>query len=292
MRPTIALPVILLIPLAAAADSNLQVKELKDGGIAIHRPTVDQPLLVFNAPKDGRPFLHPLLAPDGKGVLTEFSPGHHKHQTGIYVGFLKVNGRDYFHNRGDDHFLRTALSHDAKSEGVTWSCAYELLDAKKSVQLVETQTWHFRDFQQTYLIDFTWKGQAKIDVVFDKHDYGGLFIRMPWKNQADAKAINSEGQVNGKAEGQRARWVDIGMTVDGRKDAGHIAVLSHAANPGAPLHWRVDGQLGVGPAPSRAGAWKIAKGESVSFRYRFVVYCGDVDQKLVEAEWKAFSAVR
>lgn len=286
-RLTIAALLVASFPALAFADANLHVKPLKDGGIEIRRPTVEKPLLVVNAPKEGRPYLHPLLAPDGMGELTEYRPGHHKHQTGIYVGFLKVNGRDYFHNRGGDHFQRTAFSHDAKSEGVTWTSTYELLDAKKSAQLVETQEWRFLDFQKTYLIDLTLKLNAKVDVTFDKHDYGGLFIRMPWKNQPGAKAINSEGQENAKAEGQKARWVDIGMPVEGRKDAAHIAVLSQT-----PVLWRVDGQLGVGPAPSRAGAWKIAKGESATMRYRFLVYTGDFQRDQVEAEWKALSTIK
>lgn len=236
---------LMMLPTFGRADANLRVEGRKDGGISIHRPTLDMPLLVFNAPEDGRPFVHPLLAPDGKGVLTEYSPGHHKHQTGIYVGFLKVNGRDYFHNRGGDHFRRTGFKHAMNSEGVAWTSTYELLDKEKKPQLVETQSWLFRDFTNTYLIDFTWSAKANSDVTFDKHDYGGLFLRMPWKNQPGARAVNSEGLVNGKPEGQKARWVDIGMSVEGRKDAGHIAVISHD-----PVLWRVDGQLGVGPAPN------------------------------------------
>ena len=85
---SIAVLVCLALPLALFADANVQVKEEKSGGIAIYRPTLDKPLLVFHAPVDARPYLHPLLAPDGHGVLTEFSPGHHKHQTGIYCGLI------------------------------------------------------------------------------------------------------------------------------------------------------------------------------------------------------------
>ncbi len=270
----------------AHADANVRVEVLKSGGIAIVRPGVE-PLFTFNAPEDSRPYVHPLLAPDGKGALTEFSPGHHKHQTGIYVGFLKVNGRDYFHNRGGDHFRRIAFKHEMNSEGVSFTSSYELLDKDKNAQLVEMQAWVFRDFTKTYSIDLTWTATAKVDVVFDKYDYGGLFIRMPFKNQPGAQAINSEGQINGKADGQKARWVDIGMTVDGGKDTGHIAVLAHV-----PVVWRVDGQLGVGPAPSRASAWKLAQGERVTYRYRFYVYTGDFQKDQVEAEWKAFSAIK
>ena len=293
MRFRLFFCVVCLIDFTAGirADSNLRVEVEKNGGIAIVRPTVDQPLLVFNAPEDGRPFMHPLLAPDGKGALTELSRGHHKHQTGIYVGFLKVNGRDYFHNRGADYFCRRAFDYKSNSQGVVWNSTYELLDTKKGAQLTEIQSWHFRDFQKTYLIDFTWTAKARTDIIFDKYDYGGLFIRMPFKGQPGSQAINSEGQTNGKAEGQKARWVDIGMTVEGRQDAGHIAVLSHPKNQRAPQPWRVDGQLGVGPAPSRLGAWKLAKGESVTFRYRLYVYTGELQKDQVESEWKAFSAI-
>src|SRR5204863_9978523 len=168
------------------------------------------------------------------------------------------------------YFRRVGFKHSDDSQGVVWTSTYELLDGQEKPQLVETQTWHFRDFTKTYLIDMTWKATAKTAITFDKYEYGGLFIRMPWRGKPGSQAINSEGQINGKAEGQKARWVDIGMTVDGRKDAAHIAVISHA-----PVLWRVDGQLGVGPAPSRAGAWKIAKGESVTLRYRFLVYTGE-----------------
>lgn len=267
------------------ADANVRVVPRKTGGIDIYRPGIDTPIFAFNAPEDGRPFVHPLLAPDGKGVLTEFSPGHHKHQTGIYVGFLKVNGRDYFHNRAGDYFRRTGFKLEDKAEGTRFTSIYELLDVKKNAQLTEAQTWVFRDYTESYAIDLTVVLKAHTDVTFDKYEYGGLFIRMPFKNQPGAKAINSEGQINGKAEGQKARWVDISMTVDGRKDPAHIAVLSHE-----PVLWRVDGQLGVGPAKSRGGAWKLAKDESVVLRYRFLVYTGEFQQNQVEAEWKAFAA--
>src|SRR4051812_32841084 len=113
MIPRIVLGITLglLTPSLLLADADVRVEANNTGGLTIVRPGFEQPLLVFNAPEEGRPYLHPLLAPDGKGVLTEYSPGHHKHQTGIYVGFLKVNGRDYFHNRDGNHFRRVGFKH-------------------------------------------------------------------------------------------------------------------------------------------------------------------------------------
>jgi hypothetical protein len=45
-------------------------------------------------------------------------------------------------------------------------------------------------------------------------------------------------------------------------------------------------------SPSRAGAWKVAKRESVVQRYRFYVYTGEFQQDQVEAQSKAFSAIK
>ena len=63
------------------------------GTIAIFRAGESRPVVTHNARPDFRPYLHPIVAPDGRGILTEDSPAHHKHQTGLYWGFTRVNGR-------------------------------------------------------------------------------------------------------------------------------------------------------------------------------------------------------
>jgi hypothetical protein len=79
--------------------TTLMLEEnLEEGTISIFRQGEKEPILVQNAKDDFRPYIHPIVAPDGKGLLTEYSPGHHKHQTGLYWGFTRVNERDYFHN--------------------------------------------------------------------------------------------------------------------------------------------------------------------------------------------------
>ncbi len=87
------------------------------------------PILTQNARPDARPYLHPIAAPDGKGVLTEFSPEHHKHQTGLYWGFTRVNGRDYFHNPQGEYWRRVSATVTAASgDEVRWQTVYDLLD--------------------------------------------------------------------------------------------------------------------------------------------------------------------
>jgi hypothetical protein len=273
----------------AADPAKLELKKLEAGGLAVHRAGQEKPILVFNAPPDGRPYVHPILAPDGKGVLTEFSPGHHKHQTGIYVGILKVNGRDYFHNRDGNYYKRQEDVVAKSGAGANWTVKYDWLDKDKAPVLTEIQSWTLADHGSHYILDLDWSAKAVVDVTAEKYDYGGLFIRMPFTSKSGGEAMNSEGKKNGAAEGQRSKWVDIGMPIDGRGDWGHIAVLDHQDNPGHPIPWRVDGQLGVGPARGRLGEWKIPKGETARAKYRLVIYTGKTDSERVENQWKEFT---
>lgn len=268
---------------------DLTAKQRDDGAIEIRVAGSETPILTQHALPEMRPYLHPLVAPDGKGILTEKSPGHHKHQMGIYLGLLKVNGRDYFHQFGKVNFRRKGAEISAaEGKRVAWSTRYELLDGKDNAQLEETQAWTFRHEGDMYLLDLDWTLKAVTDVEVKKHAYGGLFVRMPWRRETGGKAVNSEGQADRAAEGQRARWVDIGLPIPGRDDRGHIAILDHRENPEHPIPWRVDGQLGVGPARSRVGDWGLKKGETYRARYRLVVYTGETDTERIEAAWKAF----
>ena len=72
---------------------NLHIIENQElGTIEIYRKGGQSPILTQHARSNHRPYIHPIIAPDGKGVLTEYSPLHHQHQTGLYWGFTRVNG--------------------------------------------------------------------------------------------------------------------------------------------------------------------------------------------------------
>src|SRR5690606_32816282 len=133
-----------------------------------------------------------------------------------------------------------------------------------------------------------WKGEAKTDVTIGEYDYGGLFLRMPWHEGIPGEVVNAARQRNEKAEGQRAMWVDVGMQVEGRDDLAHVAIFDHKDNERFPQPWRVDDQLGVGPALARLGDWKIPKGKTETIRHRLVVYSGAMnDVELIDA-WEKY----
>jgi putative membrane-bound dehydrogenase-like protein len=258
--------------------------------LSVFREGENDPIVVQNAKPDFRPYLHPIAAPDGRGVLTEYSPGHHKHQTGLYWGFTRVNGRDYFHHPEGDYWQRVAVNVlEARGDEVKWQTVYNMLDETRTAILTETQTWSMREREGKFFLTLEWRGEAKTDVTIGKYDYGGLFLRMPWKEGIKGEVVNAARQKNEKAEGQRAMWVDVGMQVEGREDLAHIAIFDHPKNTGYPQPWRVDGQLGVGPARARDGDWQIKKGEAEIIRHQLFIYTGVLNDVSLTNTWSEFS---
>jgi hypothetical protein len=238
-------------PRAGQPDTaRLTIRQDPSGTIEVLRQ--GNPLVTQIARADERPDLHPIVAPDGNGVLTEDSPAHHPHQSGLYWGFTQLNGRDYFHNRKGDYWRRVSATvienTSTADDGVRWQTVYELLDAAGAPMLVQTERWTMRERDGRFVLDLEWKGEARTDVTIEQYDFGGLFLRMPWREGIEGEVVNAARQRNERAEGQRAMWIDAGMKVDGRNDLAHIAIFDHPSSRGASI------RSSVSVPPGRASA--------------------------------------
>ena len=193
------------------------------------------PLVTQNARPDERPYLHPIVAPDGRGVLTEDKPAHHPHQTGLYWGFTRLNGRDYFHNPGAKYWRRVSATVLRRAgDEVRWQTVYDLLDEAGQPVLTETQRWAMRERNGALQLDLTWRGEAKTDVTI-----GQVRLRRPVPAHAVARGHHRRSDQRGAPaerprRGQRAMWVDGAMQVEGRDDLAHIAIFDHPDNTGYP----------------------------------------------------------
>lgn len=275
--------------------TGIGAKELKieqdenAGTISVFRSDSNELILTQNAREEVRPYIHPILAPDGKGILTEYRPEHHLHQTGLYWGLKLVNGRDYFMNWQGDYWRRvSAKVIKGKGREVKWQTVYNMIDENGKTILTETQNWSMQEQNGRFLLDLEWEGQAQTDVTMGKFYVGGLFLRMPWKKGVPGEVVNASGQRNTEAEGQRAIWTDIGIQVEGRENLAHIAIFDHPDNKAFPIPWRVDNELGVGPSRQILGDWKINKGETENIRYRLVAYTGDLNPSDLTHRWTDF----
>lgn len=247
------------------------------------------PVLTQVVKKEERSYIHPIIAPDGNGVLTEYRPGHHLHQTGIFWGLKLVNGRDFFMHWQSDYWrgVSTRVLND-KGKSVRWQTVYDMLDENGNTIVVETQNWTMQHVNDKYVLDLEWRGEAKEDVVMGKFYVGGLFVRMPWAKGTIGEIVNSSGLKDSAIEAQRAIWSDVGIKVEGRDDFAHIAIFDHPNNKAFPTPWRVDSQLGIGPSRQIIGDWKIDKCNIEIIRYRLIVYTGKLDSAELTNLWKDF----
>ena len=257
--------------------------------IMVYQENKTDPILTQMAKPDERPYIHPILAPDGNGLLTEYRPAHHPHQTGIYWGLKRVNERDYFMQWNRDYWRAvSAKVLEDKGRKVKWQNVYDMLGENGKVLMVETQTWSMQAFEDHYVLDLEWKGEAKMDVVMGKFYVGGLFIRMPWVPETVGEILSASGHRGMELEGQRAIWSDIGIKLDGREDYARLAILDHPDNAAFPTPWRVDSQMGLGPSRQILGDWEISAGESETVRYRLLIYTGEMNKADLVDTWKGF----
>ncbi len=276
---------------AGAWGQSFEIQADYDSGVLrILKAGVMDPVVTQNAKKGMRPYLHPIRTPDGKGVLTEIHPSHHLHQTGIYWGLKKVNGRDFFMNNAGDYYQYQSLRIIKKAgETVSWETVYDLLNEHGDGILRETQTWSLREEDGFLLLDLEWQGKGLMDVTVEKFFVGGLFMRMPWADGIAGEAINSMGEKNSaEAEGHRSVWVDVGMEISGIEDWGHIAILDHPDNVAFPTPWRIDSQLGVGPSRQILADWHLGKDETTVENYRLIIYTGELDKEKMAGLWKSY----
>jgi hypothetical protein len=242
----------------------------------------------------GRPYLHPVYDAAGQQVLTQDKPEDHPWQHGIFTGFHRVNGFNYWkEDEGRQRFVRL-LNVQEKPELVAWTSLTELVAPDGKVVLEEENkiVIHAPESPDSYLIDFTLVLRAKEkDVQFGKFFVGGLSVRMPW-DQANPRQmhLNSDGLRGRAGEQKRAAW----CTVERPFEAGTFgfAIFDHRENANHPPAWRVDEQGLINPNISGLADWSMRVGEERRFRYRIMVYRGAARPEDLAAQFDRFSRER
>jgi hypothetical protein len=224
-------------------------------------------------------------------VLTEDKPADHPWQHGIFTGFHRVNGFNYWkEDEGKQRFVRLLDLKEA-SDRVTWRALVELVAPNGNVVLEEedTITVHSPESADAYVIDFDLLLRAKEqDVNFGKFFVGGLSVRMPWdKANPRQTHLNSNGLRDRECEQQRAAWCNVERPF-GNETFG-IAVFDHPANPNHPCGWRADEQGLINPNVSATGDWFIPAEQERVFRYRMVVYRGSATREQLAARFAIFA---
>jgi putative heme-binding domain-containing protein len=261
--------------------------------VRLRLPGADAPmeLLTYVIDPMGRPYLHPVRDPACQNVLTEDRPADHPWQHGIFTGFHRVNGLNYWkEDEGRQRFVRL-LDLREDNDVVAWRSLTELIATDGRVVAEEEQaiTVHAPTTPDRYVIDFDLLLRAKgEEVKFGKYFVGGLAVRMPWDKERPRQThLNSNGQIGRAGEQQRATWCTVerpfGETIFG------FAVFDHPSNANHPSGWRVDEQGLINPNVSSTADWAIPAGKERTFRYRILVYRGPGQADILNREFQGFS---
>jgi hypothetical protein len=247
-------------------------------------------LATYVTETNARPYLHPVRDASGRVVLTEDRPADHPWQHGIFTGFHRVNGFNYWkEDEGKQRFVRL-LDLKETSGRVSWRALVELAAPNGNVVLEEEDaiTIHAPESSAAYVIDFDLLLRAKNqDVTFGKFFVGGLAVRMPWdKANPRQTHLNSNGLRDRACEQQRAAWCNVERPF-GAETFG-IAVFDHLANPNHPAGWRADEQGLINPNVSALGDWLLPAKQTQRFRYRLLVYRGSATGEQLAARYESF----
>ena len=130
-------------------------------------------------------------------------------------------------------------------------------------------------------------------------DASGIATSVPTLNNegVTGRYRSSEGIEGDNVWGTRGKWVNLSGEIQGEKVG--LAVLDHPKNPGYPTYWHARGyglfaantlgQKALSQGKEELN-FKLADGESVTFRYRIVVYSGTpATDEVLNQDFSAFS---
>ncbi|WP_229201308.1 DUF6807 domain-containing protein [Arcticibacterium luteifluviistationis] len=109
--------------------------------------------------------------------------------------------------------------------------------------------------------------------------------------------LNAEGVEGEDCWGLRSNWMNLGSTIGDEKVS--LAILDHKDNVGYPTYWHARGYglFAANPLGQEVFSdgkeslnFKLAKGESVTFKYRVIVASADLNKEILDKKFTEFSA--
>ena len=251
---------------------------------------------VYKDAKRAKPVLYPVIGPLGLPMtrsypLEEAAKGEakdHPHHASLWYTHGEVNGVDFWAvGKGKGKIVHQ----DFLSMGATSFTALNLWQNAegKTICQDERTLSFYAPSDQDRAIDISITIKATVgDVTFGDTKEGSMGIRMAPQFRlkgevAKGSALNSEGIVGKPVWGKRASWISYWAPF-GEKEVG-ISIFDHPSNPRHPTWWhaRDYGLVAANPfglrhfegKPKGAGNMVLKKGESLTFRYRFLFHSGN-----------------
>jgi len=269
------------------------------------------------------PCLYPLMSSSGGGLtrnypLTEAGPGEasdHPHHVSMWFTHGLVNGVDFWaqHLKRKGKIVHKSFGETSTSaqtrDGITTQTATFSVNLSweegETVHLTETRRYTIMVQGSTRTIDVESVLTApNADAVFGDTKEGTAALRLTPTMRLKGKVakgsiLNSNGEKDGAVWGKRAAWVAYSGP-DSSGAAAVVAMFDHPSNLRHPTWWhaRDYGLLAANPfgrhdfegkKDKHLGDHVLAKGKTLTLRYRVLLHQGDLASASLEQSWKGFS---
>ncbi len=301
---------LLLGSCVALADAAQITLTQDDQGVTVKSD--GKPFTRYVKMSGAKPILWPVLGPSGVEVTrgypmreaTAAERDDHVHHRSFWFDHGDVNGISFWDERGEYGTIehREYLKVEEGEKGVIQT-RNDWVAPGGATLCQDVRTMMFAEQDGVRLIDFQVKVTAVADkVVFGDTKEGSFGVRVAGTMKVDSKLggaiLNSEGQRDGEAWGQRASWVDYSGPVDGKMLG--ITILNHRRSLRYPTYWHVRsyGLFAANPfgvhdfdkTATSSGALTLDKGESFEMFYRVILHDGPADAEKINAWFKQYSA--
>lgn len=308
--------VTLCVVRVATADDSVVITRAEGKAVI----TIDgKPFTEYVFAGHAKPILYPIIGPHEIPMTRNYpmkedvdNEAHdHPHHKSLWYTHDQVNGVQFWMEYPGNGKNKPGkiIQKEMRIDGNTIVTENEWTAPDGKIVCSDSRTVAFGSNSVGRYIDFSitlWASHG--DVLFGDTKEGSMGIRTNPKlrlrndekrgnHTALGKSINSEG-VEGKAMwGKRAKWVDYWAPIDGHTVG--IAIFDHPSNPRHPSWWhaRDYGLVAANPfgihdfekKPAGTGDMKIASGDSVTFRYRFLFHEGDHQEADIESQFERFA---
>lgn len=248
-----------------------------------------------------KPIVWPIIGPTGKAMTRTWPMGKqgpseradHIHQRSLWFTHGDVNGVDFWAEKAEEGRPLGSIKHRkfVKIIGGPQAVIVTQNDwlAPENKKLCEDErTLTFGTVESSRYIDFDITIKAPDHpVTFGDTKEGSWGIRMAATMQPDSKLggrlINSDGLTGDDAWGKPADWVDYFGPIEGETVG--LAMMNHPSSFRYPTPWhaRSYGLCAANPFGCKSfndkaasGAYTIARGKSITLRYRLLLHKGNV----------------
>lgn len=273
-------------------------------------------------PQVSKPYLMPLRTTAGLVISRPFpvindvskgdskTPSFEPHQRPLYFSHGDIDGlnfwgeqvfQPYYHEGPKQAYGFMRVEKVEQPSGNSIRATFSLESPNKRAIGEETQVFTFAGDERTRTIDCEFSIHATNGPITMGDTKEGTFaIRLgPELSAPRGKMINSEGGAGEEQIwGKRADWVDYSGSINGRPVG--IVVFESPKSFRHPTTWHARGYglLAANPFglreftkdPKRDGSWTIPEGQSLDFRYRVVIYDGQLSPERLKQMYRDYSS--